>query len=129
MHQRGSELHQYSHLKSSRLTGHFPEPQHVYSVEPAELDEFRRYLSEESLASAKGWEWSRCRREGQRPFRQLERIESRGQSLAVKASPARGTSGAPRKDTISEPVQVAGAPAGSRKRAPPTNGAGGCTEP
>jgi 3-methyl-2-oxobutanoate hydroxymethyltransferase len=36
---------------------HFPEPDHVYSVEPAELDEFRRYLNEESLASAKGWEW------------------------------------------------------------------------
>ncbi|HEV2790860.1 MAG TPA: 3-methyl-2-oxobutanoate hydroxymethyltransferase [Solirubrobacterales bacterium] len=36
---------------------HFPEPDHVYSVEPTELDEFRRYLSEESLASAKGWEW------------------------------------------------------------------------
>jgi 3-methyl-2-oxobutanoate hydroxymethyltransferase len=36
---------------------HFPEPGHVYSVEPAELDEFRRYLNEESLASAKGWEW------------------------------------------------------------------------
>jgi len=36
---------------------HFPEPDHVYSVEPGELDEFRRYLSEESLASAKGWEW------------------------------------------------------------------------
>jgi 3-methyl-2-oxobutanoate hydroxymethyltransferase len=36
---------------------HFPEPDHVYSIEPAELDEFRRYLSEESLASAKGWEW------------------------------------------------------------------------
>jgi 3-methyl-2-oxobutanoate hydroxymethyltransferase len=38
-------------------THHFPEPDHVYSVEPAELDEFRRYLSEESLVSAKGWEW------------------------------------------------------------------------
>ncbi|MGN6256733.1 MAG: 3-methyl-2-oxobutanoate hydroxymethyltransferase [Solirubrobacterales bacterium] len=38
-------------------TRHFPEPEHVYSVEPAELDEFRRYLNEESLASAKGWEW------------------------------------------------------------------------
>jgi 3-methyl-2-oxobutanoate hydroxymethyltransferase len=36
---------------------HFPEPDHVYSVEPAELDEFRRYLNEESLVSAKGWEW------------------------------------------------------------------------
>jgi 3-methyl-2-oxobutanoate hydroxymethyltransferase len=35
----------------------FPEPDHVYSIEPAELEEFRRYLNEESLASAKGWEW------------------------------------------------------------------------
>ncbi|HEX5983742.1 MAG TPA: 3-methyl-2-oxobutanoate hydroxymethyltransferase [Solirubrobacterales bacterium] len=35
----------------------FPEPEHVYSVEPPELEEFRRYLNEESLASAKGWEW------------------------------------------------------------------------
>lgn len=35
----------------------FPEPDHVYSVEPAELEEFRRYLNEESLASPKGWEW------------------------------------------------------------------------
>jgi 3-methyl-2-oxobutanoate hydroxymethyltransferase len=36
---------------------HFPEPDHVYSVEPVELDEFRRYLSQESLASAKSWDW------------------------------------------------------------------------
>lgn len=36
---------------------HFPEPDHVYSVEPSELAEFRRYLDQESLASAKGWEW------------------------------------------------------------------------
>ena len=36
---------------------HFPEPDHVYSVEPAELDQFRRYLDQESLASAKAWEW------------------------------------------------------------------------
>jgi 3-methyl-2-oxobutanoate hydroxymethyltransferase len=36
---------------------HFPEPDHVYGVEPAELDEFRRYLDQESLASAKAWEW------------------------------------------------------------------------
>ena len=33
---------------------HFPEPDHVYSVEPAELDEFRRYLDQESLTSAEG---------------------------------------------------------------------------
>ncbi len=36
---------------------HFPEPDHVYGVEPAELDEFRRYLDQESLVSPKGWEW------------------------------------------------------------------------
>jgi 3-methyl-2-oxobutanoate hydroxymethyltransferase len=36
---------------------HFPEPDHVYSVEPAELDEFRRYLDQESLTSQKAWDW------------------------------------------------------------------------
>jgi 3-methyl-2-oxobutanoate hydroxymethyltransferase len=36
---------------------HFPEPDHVYSVEPVELDEFRRYLAQESLASPKSWDW------------------------------------------------------------------------
>jgi 3-methyl-2-oxobutanoate hydroxymethyltransferase len=38
-------------------TGHFPEPDHVYSVEPAELAEFRRYLSQDSLVSRKAWDW------------------------------------------------------------------------
>ena len=27
---------------------HFPEPDHVYGVEPAELAEFRRYLEQET---------------------------------------------------------------------------------
>ena len=36
---------------------HFPEPDHVYGVEPAELAEFRRYLDQESLASRKAWDW------------------------------------------------------------------------
>jgi len=36
---------------------HFPEPDHVYGVEPAELAEFRRYLDQESLSSAKAWDW------------------------------------------------------------------------
>jgi len=36
---------------------HFPEPEHVYGVEPAELAEFRRYLEQESLASRKAWDW------------------------------------------------------------------------
>jgi 3-methyl-2-oxobutanoate hydroxymethyltransferase len=38
-------------------TGHFPEPDHVYGVEPAELDELRRYLDQESLTSQKAWDW------------------------------------------------------------------------
>ncbi len=37
--------------------GHFPEPDHVYGVEPAELDELRRYLDQESLTSQKAWDW------------------------------------------------------------------------
>jgi 3-methyl-2-oxobutanoate hydroxymethyltransferase len=37
--------------------GHFPEPDHVYGVEPSELAEFRRYLEQESLASQKAWDW------------------------------------------------------------------------
>jgi 3-methyl-2-oxobutanoate hydroxymethyltransferase len=38
-------------------TRHFPEPDHVYGVEPAELAELRRYLDQESLTSAKAWDW------------------------------------------------------------------------
>jgi 3-methyl-2-oxobutanoate hydroxymethyltransferase len=38
-------------------TRHFPEPDHVYGVEPAELAELRRYLDQESLASPKAWDW------------------------------------------------------------------------
>ncbi len=36
---------------------HFPEADHVYGIEPAELAEFRRYLDQESLASQKAWDW------------------------------------------------------------------------
>jgi 3-methyl-2-oxobutanoate hydroxymethyltransferase len=35
----------------------FPEPDHVYGVEPSELAEFRRYLDQESLASPRAWDW------------------------------------------------------------------------
>lgn len=38
-------------------TRHFPEPDHVYSVEPAELAEFRRFLEEDSLSSQRSWDW------------------------------------------------------------------------
>jgi 3-methyl-2-oxobutanoate hydroxymethyltransferase len=38
-------------------SNHFPEPDHVYGIEPAELAEFRRYLEQESLTSAKAWDW------------------------------------------------------------------------
>ncbi len=36
---------------------HFPEADHVYGIEPAELAEFRSYLDQESLASQKAWDW------------------------------------------------------------------------
>ena len=36
---------------------HFPEPEHVYGVEPAELGELKHYLEQESLTSAKAWDW------------------------------------------------------------------------
>jgi 3-methyl-2-oxobutanoate hydroxymethyltransferase len=37
---------------------HFPEPGHVYGVEPAELAEFQRYLAQkDSLGSRASWAW------------------------------------------------------------------------
>ncbi len=36
---------------------HFPEPDHVYGIEPAQLDALRRYLDQESLTSQKAWDW------------------------------------------------------------------------
>jgi 3-methyl-2-oxobutanoate hydroxymethyltransferase len=38
----------------------FPGPEHAYSIEPAELEAFRRYLDQESLAAAGGFggDWS-----------------------------------------------------------------------
>jgi 3-methyl-2-oxobutanoate hydroxymethyltransferase len=47
-------LRRYAEEVRSR---HFPEPDHVYGVEPAELAEFRRYLDQESLASPRSWDW------------------------------------------------------------------------
>lgn len=42
-------------------SGAFPGPEHIYSVEPAELAEFRRYLDQETLAggtfSHSDWDW------------------------------------------------------------------------
>jgi 3-methyl-2-oxobutanoate hydroxymethyltransferase len=38
-------------------TRRFPEADHVYGIEPAELAEFRRYLDSESLASPRSWAW------------------------------------------------------------------------
>jgi 3-methyl-2-oxobutanoate hydroxymethyltransferase len=37
--------------------GAFPDAEHVYTIEPAELIEFRRYLEQESLAGASSWDW------------------------------------------------------------------------
>jgi len=49
-----SAVREYGEEVRSR---HFPEPDHVYAVEPAELQEFRRYLEQESLASKTSWDW------------------------------------------------------------------------
>jgi 3-methyl-2-oxobutanoate hydroxymethyltransferase len=39
-------------------TQRFPEPDHVYGVEPAELAEFQRYIEQkDSLASKASWDW------------------------------------------------------------------------
>ena len=35
----------------------FPGPDHVYSVDPGELDEFRRRLEEDDLDSSYSWDW------------------------------------------------------------------------
>ncbi len=59
---------QYAHVHDEMVGGvrqyvdevrtrHFPEPDHVYGIEPAELAELRRYLEQESLTSAKAWDW------------------------------------------------------------------------
>jgi 3-methyl-2-oxobutanoate hydroxymethyltransferase len=38
-------------------SGRFPDAEHIYAIEPAELAEFRRYLEQESLAGASSWNW------------------------------------------------------------------------
>ena len=38
-------------------SGAFPGPEHIYSIDPAELGEFRAYLHQETLASS-DWDWS-----------------------------------------------------------------------
>ena len=37
---------------------HFPDADHVYSVDEAEVEELKRYLERESLAEKAGWDWS-----------------------------------------------------------------------
>jgi hypothetical protein len=34
----------------------FPGSEHIYSIEPSELDALRRYLEQESLAAG-AWDW------------------------------------------------------------------------
>jgi 3-methyl-2-oxobutanoate hydroxymethyltransferase len=36
----------------------FPAPEHTYAIEPEELDAFRRYLDQESLAASFGGDWA-----------------------------------------------------------------------
>jgi 3-methyl-2-oxobutanoate hydroxymethyltransferase len=53
----GEMVHGVRDFADEVRSRHFPEPDHVYSVEPAELAELRRYLDQESLTSAKAWDW------------------------------------------------------------------------
>jgi 3-methyl-2-oxobutanoate hydroxymethyltransferase len=38
-------------------SGEFPGAEHIYSIEPGELAELKRYLEQETLASASSWDW------------------------------------------------------------------------
>jgi 3-methyl-2-oxobutanoate hydroxymethyltransferase len=38
-------------------TGKFPGPEHSYGIDETELNRFRDYIDQESLTSAKAWEW------------------------------------------------------------------------
>jgi Ketopantoate hydroxymethyltransferase len=38
-------------------SGDFPGAEHIYSIEPGELRELKRYLEQETLASASSWDW------------------------------------------------------------------------
>jgi 3-methyl-2-oxobutanoate hydroxymethyltransferase len=43
---------------ASEVRSHrFPEPEHVYGIEPAELADFREYLERESLSAPGSWDW------------------------------------------------------------------------
>lgn len=46
-----------SNYRDEVRAGTFPGPEHVYAVDQAELEEFHRYLDQESLVSPKAWEW------------------------------------------------------------------------
>jgi 3-methyl-2-oxobutanoate hydroxymethyltransferase len=35
----------------------FPAPEHGYGIDPDELEEFHRYIDQESLSSQKAWDW------------------------------------------------------------------------
>jgi 3-methyl-2-oxobutanoate hydroxymethyltransferase len=38
-------------------SGDFPGAEHIYSIEPAELADLKRYLEQETLTSASSWDW------------------------------------------------------------------------
>jgi len=37
--------------------GKFPAAEHIYAIEPAELEELKRYLDQETLSSPASWDW------------------------------------------------------------------------
>ena len=131
---RYANVHEHDGRRRSSSYGdevrsrHFPEPDHVYSVEPAELDEFRRYLDQESLASPEGlgvgaaalepaatdavaearerrsWAWPGF---GRQPL--LEQgVEGQAAESALKPGPVSATSPAPGRRTASGPTQLGG---------------------
>jgi 3-methyl-2-oxobutanoate hydroxymethyltransferase len=58
---RYADLHQtmvdgLSAYANEVRSGEFPAQEHTYSIDPAELEEFKRYLNQESLAGS-AWDW------------------------------------------------------------------------
>ncbi|MCB0828181.1 MAG: 3-methyl-2-oxobutanoate hydroxymethyltransferase [Solirubrobacterales bacterium] len=54
---RGEMLKGVEQYVSEVRSGSFPGPEHVYSVEPSELDGLRRRLDEGDLESSYSWDW------------------------------------------------------------------------
>jgi 3-methyl-2-oxobutanoate hydroxymethyltransferase len=54
---RGAMLDGVTAYAADVRAGHFPAQEHGYSIDPAELTEFRRWLDQDTLASTSVWDW------------------------------------------------------------------------